>query len=727
MKKYLRKFPTIVDYEAYKNNPDEFLVPSISYVEEVASCSYDPMPEVERILHPVIHAKFNATSENMTAFQTTSQIKALKIDGNVIEFEPLVSETVVIETLGSEITITSDGLGVYPSNYTHNYSSLTIQPADTTLKCTDFEYVAILIEMDGMQAAVPLPIADAIVADYLKLDEQANIISVREFTSTGATAAGCVFMTLNEDTGEINAIDTTCTFTITSGGLESPYMFETEGEHEVEIEFVDNGDITGIFTQTCISEISYMKDVVSIGTSAFLEAFSLTTVVLGDDLKTINAHAFESCQSLSSINIPDSVTYIGFEAFYDCRSLTSITIPDSVTEIGERAFEYCETLTSIDLGNGITSIGEGTFYGCDSLTSITIPEGVTSIGHSAFSHCLSLASINIPEGVTSIDDTAFSNCTSLTSIVIPDSVTEIGVLTFHGCSSLTSVTIPDSVTSINFETFKGCTQLAEFNGNLASADKRCLLINGKLIAFAPAGLTSYVIPNEVTSIDEYAFNECTNLSSITIPDSVTSIGKHAFYNCTNLVSIDLGNGIKTISSYAFYNCSSLASITIPEGITSIGSSVFYGCKSLTSITIPEGVTSIGFNMFSDCESLTSITIPNSVTYIGNSALYRCTSLTSVTIPDSVTSIDRAVFMYCTSLTEITIPDSVTSIGGSVFYGCTRLTSVYCKATTPPAGNSDMFKNNASARKIYVPMASVEAYKSADGWSDYADAIVGYNF
>ena len=95
--------------------------------------------------------------------------------------------------------------------------------------------------------------------------------------------------------------------------------------------------------------------------------------------------------------------------------------------------------------------------------------------------------------------------------------------------------------------------------------------------------------------------------------------------------------------------------------------------------------------------------------------------------DAVTTIGDYAFQNCTSLTSITIPDSVTTIREGAFNWCESLTSVYCKATTPPAGGTSMFYGNASDRKIYVPMESVEAYKSAEYWKNYADAIVGYNF
>ena len=213
-----------------------------------------------------------------------------------------------------------------------------------------------------------------------------------------------------------------------------------------------------------------------------------------------------------------------------------------------------------------------------------------------------------------------------------------------------------------------------------------------------------VFDDAITSIGAWAFCDCSSLASITIPDSVTSIG-----------------------GSAFSGCSSLANITIPDSVTSIGVAAFFDCSSLASVTIPNGVTSIGYRAFYNCSSLTNVTIGNGVISIGEDAFYYCSSLASITIPDSVTEIGYQAFYDCSSLTSITIPDGVTSIGYLAFGGCSSLAEVYCKPTIPPTGSSYMFISNASGRKIYVPTESVEAYKEAFCWSDYADDIVGYDF
>lgn len=244
-----------------------------------------------------------------------------------------------------------------------------------------------------------------------------------------------------------------------------------------------------------------------------------------------------------------------------------------------------------------------------------------------------------------------------------------------------------------------------------------------------AQIRTVVVESGVTSIGDYAFYTCTNLTSVALPDSVTSIGYSAFLGCTQLESATLPEHLSHIESYAFYGCASLTETHIPDEVTSIEDYAFYGCTSLSKVTLPDGLASIGQSAFRECTSLATLTIPEStadiggrafyntpwleakqaknpivvingividgrtcsgevvlpddVTCIADYAFYLCTDLTSVTIPNGVTRIGNFAFNYCTLLTGITLPDSVVDIGRYAFDGCTNLASItirnpYCR-------------------------------------------------
>ena len=235
-------------------------------------------------------------------------------------------------------------------------------------------------------------------------------------------------------------------------------------------------------------------------------------------------------------------------------------------------------------------------------------------------------------------------------------------------------------------------------------------------AFDCRGITSVVIPDTVTRIEEYAFYDCWDLTSITIPDSVVSIGSKAFGNsekvrrrkkglyyvgnwvvdcdlylsevtwkegtkgilenafegCYKLTSIEIPDGVVVIGDHAFSNCRYLTSVVIPDSVTELGASAFEDCISLTTITLAGDFPAIRENAFLNCSDLTSVVIPEGVTSIGANAFKNCASLTSVTVTGGLKDIGYGVFKDCSALTSITIPDSVTSIGTDAFEGCTSL-------------------------------------------------------
>ena len=385
-------------------------------------------------------------------------------------------------------------------------------------------------------------------------------------------------------------------------------------------------------------------------------------------LTSIGNSAFESCFNLTAITIPESVTSIGSAAFF-CCGLTSITIPESVTNISQRALGGCNGLTSIKVETG------NTIYDSRNDCNAIIETATNTL----IAGCKNTV---IPNSVTRIGTSAFYGYEGLTSITIPNSVTSIGYYAFSGCSSLTSVTIPSSVTSIGVYAFADCS-----------------------------GLTSITIPGSVTSIGDGAFSYCRSLTSVTIPNSVTSIGDFAFGYCTDLTSIKVEGGNAKYDSRD--NCNAIIETATNTLIT--------GCQNTV---IPNSVTNIGVYAFASCSGLTSITIPNSVTSIGDNAFSGCNGLTSVIIPSSVTSIGDGAFYWCSSLTSITIPNSVTSIGYGVFSGNSGLTSVISYIEEPFEIESDVFNNNTySTATLYVPVGTIEAYQSTDGWKNFQNIEV----
>ena len=525
-----------------------------------------------------------------------------------------------------------------------------------------------------------------------------------------------------------------------------------------------------------LTSVTIYNGVISIGKYAFSECTALTSVTIPNSVSSIGEYAFNRCKGLTSVTILHGVTSIGKYAFSGCTALTSVTIPSSITIIEENTFNGCSGLTSVTIPNSVTSIGKFAFSYCRALASLTIPGSVTSIGWSAFLDCTSLKTVKISDGVTSIDVAAFGGCTSLTSITIPASVTNIGGRAFWGCTSLTTVTslvvnpFPSNAQEGSFfdtntydsgtlyvpfgskskytstsgwNLFKNITEMntmQQINGiyyHLDPGTYHAEVTNssggGK---FSSTGTYSgsvsipYSIPYggeyyRVTSIGDYAFYYCPDLTSVTIPTSVKSIREHAFYYCpgltainipsfeevsigdrafawcTGLTSVTIPNTVKSMGESVFYYCKGLKSVTIGNGVTRIENGTFYNCDALTSVNIPVNVRSIGKDAFRFCSSLKSVDIPNSVTSIGENAFSNCTGLTSITIPSSVTSIESSAFYECSGMTSVNILAGVKSIGGWAFSQCRGLTSVTIPYTVTSIGNR-AFENCRSLPTVSIP-------------------------
>ena len=728
MGKWLKKFEEINHYEAFRES-DDYLLPNVSWITSSDEVMYNP--DVKEI-GPKVTLRYRSTADNLLAFcNGGNNVKSLKVDGKNIEFEPLVIGLNEVEILNSEVKINYEAESEYemfdfPDSYviTSLPSSIVVKPKDSNVKIGDIGNMMLFVTMSGMKMCQPLSFED--MNGMFVIDEENNqLVCTEQFLAefemiiSYGYGYGFGFCTVNEETGEFTAVDSLMIYEGTTGGLKTPYYFDKEGEHIVEMELM-SGDFGGLYMfYDMATEISA----------------PLTSVIFNEKITSIEQYTFFQntlltkiiCESIIAPTLNQSVVYIapygtliypegsdysswlsteeGCLGYYGWNSEpTFMTGTINVTDVNNeyRLYNNGDVFIGAQInGEWVNSI----YHAFDNVGEYVVKYALrdeTKIGNNAFDNCSDLTSVVIPNSVTSIGNYAFSFCTGLTGeLIIPDSVTKIGEYAFNNCSDLTSVVIPDSVTTIGDYAFRSCS-----------------------------GLTSVVIPDSVTSIGEGAFGNCIGLTGeLIIPDSVTTIGIRAFQYCKDLTSVEIGSGVTSIGSQAFYYCTGLASVEIGSGVTSIGSQAFYGCTGLTSIvchapTVPTidydtfyGIKREGTLIYPEGSDYSSWLSTDSY-YLGCyewnkvlseiTAVYNATGTTSATkllgtktdiaemVVDGV-KLDKVVtgytfdttgehtviykmydipasaFYFCTGLTSVVIGSGVTSIGIYAFYGCSGLT------------------------------------------------------
>ena len=460
---------------------------------------------------------------------------------------------------------------------------------------------------------------------------------------------------------------------------------------------------------TSLTTVEIPNSVTSIGNSAFASCIGLTFINVTNDNPnycSVDGVLFNKEKTVivqypsgknGNYTIPNSVTSIGGSAFIGCTGLTSVTIPNSVTSIGSGAFLYCRGLTSIEIPNGVTSIRESAFYECSSLTSIEIPNSVTSIGYAAFYSCSSLTYIEIPNSVTSIGDYAFSYCRGLTSIT--NYATEPQTINANVFNNIDKSACTLYVPAESVEAYKAAEVWKEFGNIVAIEDEPapCITASGTCGAEGD-NLTWTLTCDSVLTISgtgamadfEYTSTPWRgyhySIKYIVVSDGVTSIGEYAFNNC-EMISIEIPGSITSIGKDAFIYCNNLASIHVALDNTNYCSedNILFNKDKTTIIQFPCGIQG-------------AYTIPNSVTRIDNIA---CGA----------------------GLEALEIPSFVKNIISVDFRLCANLTSVINHAETPQTINAYAFKSvNLSSCALYVPAESVDAYKAADVWKEFGNIL-----
>ena len=520
---------------------------------------------------------------------------------------------------------------------------------------------------------------------------------------------------------------------------------------------------------SALTEIELPASIITIGNCAFEKCTNLNVATIEGNVEYIGQKAFYSC-NLSSFDFGNKITYLGTNSF-SLNPLTTIDLPNTVTQIGAQAFSDCQLLSNLYVPDSVT-IGSTALYNNASNLKVTIryntgsipnkmlyknkmsivvmEDGITDIGKYAFAECTDLTGITFPVTLKNIGNYAFYKSKLSANITLPQKVMTIGTYAFSGASALSEVSMPDSVQTIGTKAFDSNVSVTIYYrlGEIC-AD----LFKGQLVK-------SIFVDDEIHSIGNNAFANCTNLVELSLPDTISTVGSGCFASSNNIVltirtvdgkidnevfrgklstisTINLDNSnigdyafadnvnlknvtisstseiatITSVGDHSFEGCTSLSKLVLPATVNNIGSHAFYGCTSLTSINIPNGVTQIKPYTFYNCSSLMSMILPQTVSSIGEYAFYGCADMASINIPNGVETIPDYVFYGCGSLETIDIADTVTNIGNYSFYGCIVMSSADMSTQCVSIGDYAFYNCKT--------LASLELPDSLKNIGDYA--------
>lgn len=288
---------------------------------------------------------------------------------------------------------------------------------------------------------------------------------------------------------------------------------------------------------------------------------NLSTVTIGGNY-TIKARAFYSWTSLKTVEILEEIKKIGVSAFAYCKKLNNVIIPNSVNYIGRSAFDYCENLKGITLPENLQFIGVRAFARCG-LETINLPKSLEIIDGYLFYDCYYLKEIIIPDNIKKISQDAFTSCYKLKKIVLSKNLEIIENSAFAGCYSLEEVYYKGTI-----ETWCNIQMDGGDNNPMQQASKFLMLNNEN----AYEEVFEITIPDYVTELRDYCFENFTVLKKVKLPDGLTYIGKEAFSNC-DIESIEIPDSVKTISKSAFKDCP-IRKVVIPKTVEKIDEYAF---------------------------------------------------------------------------------------------------------------------------------------------------------
>ncbi len=356
-------------------------------------------------------------------------------------------------------------------------------------------------------------------------------------------------------------------------------------------------------------------------------------------------------------------------------------------------------------------MGDMTNLSALNLKEVKIKKRVNEYGHE-------YAENAIPESAFSIDN---NNVPRLYNLALPDNLKTIGSKAFYGQSLSGSLIIPEGVKEIGYCAFDGCINLT---GTLSLPSTLEVIEN---YAFDLCGFTcELLLPQNLNSLGFKAFYGCRGLyGNLILPDGVSKIGGYGFSDCRHLTGLKMSQNIKEIWEAAFSDCYELnGRLTLPEGLKYIGSRVFQNCKFKGTLVLPLTLKSVGDYAFSNNNFSGELKLPSSLQELGSEAFEYCSRISgTLEIPDNITAIKERTFASCSSIEKLVLPSTMDAIQSGAFQNCFGLGSIVCNAVNPPYVESSAFNGVSKSNVVVeVPEASLAAYRTASGWSDFKKIV-----
>ncbi|MBQ8271341.1 MAG: leucine-rich repeat protein [Bacteroidaceae bacterium] len=479
-----------------------------------------------------------------------------------------------------------------------------------------------------------------------------------------------------------------------------------------------------------------------------LNGKQLTNLVIPDDVTEIKQYAFSNCQSINTIDF-GNVTSIGNYAFYCCYNLAGeLVIPNSVKTIDYGAFSKKDWrnngLTSIVFGDGITELKNGTFDGCGNAGKITFGKNIETIEENTFARWSyssltfnsdtvknwfreqeNVTEVHFGSNVKAITEGAFAHC-NIDSVHIPAGITSIGDYAFSWNRNLRKATVAPGNNVYN--------AAEEHNVIMETATNK--------VMFATRGAT---IPNYATAIGNGAFNGLLGVNELIIPANIESIGEWAFDGCEELKTVINYSGLlltkgSTDYGYVAYYADEVTNITgiiddyvfltidtvnnlidyigeadelvLPNDFNGenyvVAAGAFKNKKVITSIALSDGVTEIGDSAFAGCEALEELEISATVGKIGKGITNGCNALATISVDEGNSTFDNR--------------EECNAVISNIEYVASGDTT-WVATTSPEAGNTyilecPVFNSVQGVRKaLYNKDGSTVAWKTLDETDD----------